>query len=205
VATTPAPDASLTGVVLCGGLSTRMGREKADLPFGAETMLERVARVLGMVAREVLVVARADQQVPGHLRVVRDPVDGSGPLAGIAAGLAACTTDRALVVACDLPLVKPAVLRAVAGKLQGFDLCVPEVEGRLVATCAAYHTRVRPLVETHLARGRLRVTDLCAAAHTRIVPASELVDLDPSLDSFHNCNTLDDYRRALERAGLSPL
>ena len=93
---------TLTAIILCGGRSTRMGRDKSALPFGDETMLARVTRLAGSIAGQVLVVGRRDQPES----TTHDAMDDQGPLAGLAAGLAASTTDLNVVVACDMPLVQ---------------------------------------------------------------------------------------------------
>ena len=80
---------NVTAVILCGGRSSRMGQDKATLLAGTETFLERAVRVAREVADNVIVVARTSQQVPPDVRVVHDPVEDLGPLAGISAGLAA--------------------------------------------------------------------------------------------------------------------
>ena len=105
-------------IVLCGGRSRRMGRDKAALPFGDETMLERMVRIVASVTDEVVIVAREGQRVPGDFagtrcrpKIVRDPAEGLGPLAGIAEGLAAVSSERAFLCSCDLPLLEPAVIR----------------------------------------------------------------------------------------------
>ncbi|MDH3214116.1 MAG: NTP transferase domain-containing protein, partial [Myxococcales bacterium] len=76
-------------IVLCGGRSRRMARDKASLPFGEETLLERVVRIVSQVVDEVWVVAREGQEVAGAYRIARDPEEGLGPLAGLCAGLEA--------------------------------------------------------------------------------------------------------------------
>jgi molybdopterin-guanine dinucleotide biosynthesis protein A len=82
------------GIILCGGRSSRMGRSKADLPFGNESMLQRVTRLLSTVVRHIVVVAAAEQQIPDFGAVVRCPVTiarddlrFAGPLAGLGIGL----------------------------------------------------------------------------------------------------------------------
>src|SRR5947209_8147557 len=106
------------GVVLCGGRSSRMGRPKAWLPFGDELMLPRVVRVLGGVVDPVVVVAAPGQDVPplpAGVEVVRDEVEGKGPLGGLAAGLAALAgrADAAYLSACDVPFLQADFVRRV--------------------------------------------------------------------------------------------
>ena len=111
------------GIVLCGGRSSRMGRPKAWLPVGGEVMLQRVVRVLREVVDPVVVVAAPGQDVPplpDAVTIVRDEVEGRGPLAGLAAGLAALDgrADAAYLSACDVPFLSPAFVRRVAGFLE---------------------------------------------------------------------------------------
>jgi molybdopterin-guanine dinucleotide biosynthesis protein A len=78
------------GIVLCGGKSSRMGTSKALLPFGSETMLQRVVRLLGEVVAPIVVVAAVDQALPALPQgtiVTRDEHEGRGPLEGLRAGL----------------------------------------------------------------------------------------------------------------------
>ena len=84
------PIERLGGIVLCGGESRRMGRDKASLPFGLKTLLESVVGKVAEAARPVVVVAAANQTLPpltDAIQIVRDPVPGRGPLQGISAGL----------------------------------------------------------------------------------------------------------------------
>src|SRR5262245_66061476 len=97
------------GIVLCGGKSSRMGRPKAWLPFGDEVMLQRVVRIVREVVEPVVVVAAPGQDVPlpPEVEIVRDEVEGRGPLAGLAAGLTALEgkVDAAYLSSCDVPFL----------------------------------------------------------------------------------------------------
>ena len=111
------------GIVLCGGESSRMGRPKAWLPFGAEFMLQRVVRVLREVVEPVVVVAAPNQDVPPlppGVMIARDEVGGNGPLGGLAAGLAALAgrCDAVYLSSCDVPLLRAAFVRRVIEGLE---------------------------------------------------------------------------------------
>src|SRR6185295_5472848 len=104
------------GIVLCGGRSTRMGSPKALLPFGAETMLQRVVRLLATVVSPIVVVAAPQQSLPTlppDVLVARDEQEGRGPLEGLRAGLKALPdgVDTAYVTSCDVPLLVPGFVR----------------------------------------------------------------------------------------------
>ncbi|AMV28189.1 Molybdenum cofactor guanylyltransferase [Gemmata sp. SH-PL17] len=111
------------GVVLCGGKSSRMGRPKAWLPFGGEFMLQRAVRVLSEIVEPVVVVAARNQDVPplpSEVAIVSDEIDEKGPLAGLAAGLAALAgqCDAVYLSACDVPFLKPEFVRRVVSFLR---------------------------------------------------------------------------------------
>lgn len=199
----------IAGVVLCGGRSSRMGRPKAWLPFGGETMLQRVVRALRRAVDPVVVVAAPGQDVPelpAGVEVVRDEVEGKGPLAGLAAGLAALAgkADAAYLSSCDAPFLMPEFVRRVCGFLAA-AIAVPRVGGYFHPLAAVYNLSVLPHVRTLLAADRLRTADLFDAVPTRIIERHELADIDPDFASLRNVNTPDEYAAALlELSFLTP-
>jgi molybdopterin-guanine dinucleotide biosynthesis protein A len=192
-----------SAIVLAGGFSRRMGRDKAWLPFGEETLLERVVGIIEPVVDEVIVVAREGQEMRGNFRVVRDPAEGLGPLAGLIAGLDAIAGDRAFLSACDAPFLQPALIERLFELSQGHDIAIPRVDGYLMTTCAVYGRAALPVARQLIEEGRLRPAFLTEALDTRIVEPEELRDTDPDLRSFRNCNTPEAYEAALHDAGLA--
>lgn len=197
------------GIVLCGGRSRRMGRPKADLPFGPEAMLQRVVRLLRDVVEPIVVVAARGQQLPKlptDVAVVHDRRDDRGPLEGLAVGLAALEgrCDVAYATGCDVPLLVPDFVRRMIALAQGYDAAVPRVDGYQHPLSAVYRLRVRPHVERLLAADRLRHTLLVEEVHARVVEADELVDVDPALHTLRNCNRPAGYLAALTEAGFEP-
>src|SRR5947208_5339571 len=172
------------GIVLCGGRSSRMGRPKAWLPVGDELMLQRVVRVLREAVGPVVAVAAPGQDVPplpDDVEIVRDEVEGRGPLQGLAAGLAALDgrADAAYLTACDVPFLTPAFVRRVVDLLGPAAVSVPHVGGYHHPLAAAYRLSVRPVVAGLLAAGRLRPVFLFDAVPTRVIGPDELPGLDP--------------------------
>lgn len=192
---------TVTGIVLCGGRSTRMGADKGSLPFGDETLLQRAVRVVGEVADEVIVVGRSDQGLAGGLpaRVILDPVEDLGPLAGLAAGLSASTTELNLVVACDMPLVRSSVLRRLIALCEDADLCVAVVDGRASPLCGVYRSSVAVMAQELLDGGERRVMALLDRVQTKRVEAAMFRDLDPDLESFVSCNTPEELEAVRTR------
>lgn len=208
------------GLVLCGGQSQRMGRPKAWLPFGDELLLVRVVRLLREAVEPVVVVAAGGQDVPAlpaEVRIVRDRVQGRGPLAGLAAGLAALRdeADAVYVSSTDSPFLARAFVTRMFDLLGEHAICVPYVEGdfharigqdpiyvpnmegRFHPLAAVYRTELATVAEALVAEGQLRPVFLFEKVPTRVVEAAELRDIDPDLNSLRNLNTEEEYRAAL--------
>jgi len=196
---------SAGGIVLCGGKSTRMGTPKALLPFGPETMLQRVVRLLATVVSPIVVVAAADQplpELPAGIIVTRDEKEGRGPLEGLRAGLKALPADidAAYVTSCDVPLLEPAFVREMLDLADGYDVAVMEIDGFPHPLSAVYRQAVLSHVEELLATDRLRPVFLFDRVKTRRVRPDEIT-ADPELRTLRNLNTRKDYEQALVDAG----
>jgi molybdopterin-guanine dinucleotide biosynthesis protein A len=197
------------GIVLCGGLSSRMGTSKAMLPFGPETMLQRVVRLLGSVVSPLVVVAAGAQELPAlppGVIVTRDEREARGPLEGIRAGLKALPphVDAAYITSCDVPLLVPAFVRRMIELADGYDIVVTEIDGFAHPLSAIYGRTALPHAEALLAEDQLRVSHLFSRVRTRRVPTSEMVGVDPELQTLRNLNTQEDYAAALVAAGYQP-
>ncbi len=191
------------GIVLCGGQSRRMGRSKAWLPFGSEVLLQRVVRILGAEARPIVVVAGPEQdlpELPDQVAIVRDPVADLGPLPGLAAGLKVLVDAVELVYlsATDAPFLQPGWVTHLSETIGEADLAIPEIGGFFHPLSAIYRCRtVLPEAEAMISEGRLRMVDLAERVRTIRVEASELVAIDPALQTLRNLNTPADYERAI--------
>ena len=189
-----------------------MGRAKAGLEWHGSTLLYRAAAVVARaVDGPVVVVAAPGQELPGlpaGVTVVEDPVEGLGPVRGLATGLAA-VGDRAgaaFVCSTDLPFLHPSYIRRVVRELTGdVDVVLPVARGFRQPLAAAYRTGIAGLVAELLARGARKpgqVFEHCAV--TSLDGAALLADPvlaahDPDLDSVVNVNTPRDYRAARDR------
>jgi molybdopterin-guanine dinucleotide biosynthesis protein A len=194
------------GIVLCGGKSTRMGTSKALLPFGSETMLQRVVRLLGTIVSPIVAVAARDQVLPAlppDLIVTHDEREGRGPLEGLRAGLKALPehVEAAYVTSCDVPLLVPAFVRQMLDLARGYDIAVMEIDGFPHPLSAVYRRATLPYVESLLAADRLRPVFLFDAVRTRRVAPAE-ISSDPDLLTLRNLNTREDYEQALKTAGI---
>ena len=202
------------GVVLAGGRSTRMGVPKAGLEWHGSTLLHRTAALLARTVGGPVVVVRAPGQqlpdLPSGVEVVADPVEGLGPMQGIAAGLAA-VADRApvaFVCSTDLPFLHPAFVRRVLRGFDepGIDLVLPVARGYRQPLAAGYRTALADLLGKLVAAGNLRPGMLLEHCRVRqlndaeLLADAELARFDPDLDSLLNINAPEDYAAALRRS-----
>ncbi|HVT30596.1 MAG TPA: molybdenum cofactor guanylyltransferase [Lacipirellulaceae bacterium] len=197
-------------IILCGGKSSRMGRDKATLPFGPELMLQRIVRLVSHAVpmNNIAVVAAPDQSLsplPGDLLVARDAEAFRGPLQGLATGLHAVGDrfDAIYLTGCDVPLLVPAMVDWMFHQLGTFDIAVPVDRERHYPLAAVYRPRVLPHIQTLLKAGRLRPVFLFDKVRTREIPVDELRVADPQLSTLTNVNQWEDYLSTLNAAGLS--
>ena len=185
-----------------------MGVPKATLPFGPETMLQRVVRLLGTVVAPIVVVAAREQELPelpGDVIVTRDEREQKGPLEGLRAGLSALpdSVDIAYVTSLrDVPLLVPGFVTRVIELLGDHDIAVMEIDGFAHPLSAVYRRAVLPHVELLLSQDKLRPVFLFDAVRTRRTKQAELTSADAQLHALRNLNTPEDYRIALSDAGL---
>jgi molybdopterin-guanine dinucleotide biosynthesis protein A len=198
----PSPDRA--AVVLCGGLSTRMGRPKASLPFGPEALLTRVARACAEACGEIVVVAAAGQELPAlpdGTTVVRDGIAEQGPLEGLAAGLGAARAPAAFCTSCDVPFLRGTFVARMFDALGDAAAVQAVVEGMAQPLLAVYRTSLAPKAARLVREGRRRVIYLAEGERVSLLREPEVREADPDLLSFRNVNTPEDYAAALRDAG----
>ncbi len=185
------------GIVLCGGLSTRMGRPKALLPWRARTLVEHVVGVLRQAVDDVVVVTSAELALPPlDARVVRDREPKLGPLGGIREGLEASRAELCYVTSVDAPFLTAGFVRKM---LSYGGAAAPEVDGFVQSLSAAYPTSLAPKAAGLIAANRMRPLFLLEAGGFRKIAPAEL----PDIESLQNINTSDGYLEALRRDGAS--
>jgi molybdopterin-guanine dinucleotide biosynthesis protein A len=180
-------------VILAGGLSRRMGRDKAALPAGNGTLIAHLARRLAPVVDEIIVASGSMTPNLPDVRLVADREPGLGPLAGMHAGFTAARRPHVWVVACDLPDVEPAVVTLLQEMAAAYDGVVPRIGGEPQGVCALYQRSLAARIDALLNAGERSIKSLLAASNICYVAPDELRVVDPQLRSFRNINTPADY------------
>lgn len=199
--------AGVTGVILAGGKSSRLGRDKAFLDFGGRPLIAHVHGAVCGLFREVIVVApdpSAFSFLP--MRVISDTFAGKGPLAGVQAGLAALSPESgaAFLLACDLPFVNPDLVRHLIGLWDGHQAVVPKRGSFFEPLHALYDRRCLPAVEAELAGPSPRVSSFFSRVDVRYAGPDEVEPFGPWERLFFNINTDEDYALALSLLGSMP-
>jgi molybdopterin-guanine dinucleotide biosynthesis protein A len=184
--------------ILAGGQSSRMGRDKALLEIGGETLLARAARLLERLTASVAVVGAQRSNANFDLPFLADHWPGAGPLGAIATALMRAKNPWALVLACDMPFVTEDWLaflceRAMSAPANSFDSLVPATANRLEPLCALYGATSLPALTKALDEGIRKVTDGLATLKIETVIENEWRRFSPDGSLFRNLNNRQDY------------
>jgi len=196
----------ICGVVLAGGLATRMGGgEKALVELGGQSLIERVLSVLGALFPELIIVtprpqalaqALAQARIPGNALVVEDRHDTAGPLGGIHAGLSVATLPHAFVTACDMPFLSKQVIAEVVSHRTRADIVVPRIEDRDQTLHAVYATSLAGSADRILAEGGGSPRDLGAECRVHRLGAADFEAISGWERSFWSIDTQESLARA---------
>jgi molybdopterin-guanine dinucleotide biosynthesis protein A len=192
----------MPAAVLAGGASRRMGRSKAELPYGAGTLLEFQTRRLAEIFEEVLVVAKVPPgPLVGPARVVLDRIPQHAAIHGLVRALEEAA-DRVFVLGVDLPAVPPALLRAIAERSLATEApaVIPRADGRLQPLAAVWRRCVLAAALRRVAAGELSLQALAEEAGAEIFEEPDWRAVDPSGAAFANLNTLEEYAAQRQRA-----
>ena len=192
---------NVTGIILAGGKSSRLGRDKASEIVNGKPLLQWVTDRLEQVAAEIVVVKAAGQQLPpldtrGPLTVTEDILPGHGPLAGIHSGLQSASHDLSIAVGCDMPLLCVPLLRELCRLAEGYDVVMPTRKGRPQPLHAVYRRSCVEAIEKELRAGHLKVISFLDAVRVRYVGEEEWAPFDSEGLSFFNVNSDDDLQQA---------
>ncbi|MFZ5590664.1 MAG: molybdenum cofactor guanylyltransferase [Bacillota bacterium] len=185
---------SITGVILAGGQSRRMGRNKATLTVQQQSLLEIMLNKLRSVFQHVVLSGSQAAAYHTGLPVIDDFFPGCGPLAGIHAALKLCAGRGVFVIGCDMPLVPAELIRYICN-FSNFDLVVPRVGDYLEPLCAFYHRSCLPFIEQALNQGRYKITGFFPRVRARYLTAEEISRFAPPDRAFFNINTPADWDR----------
>ncbi len=187
-------------IILAGGKSSRMGRNKALLPVGERPLIQHLFERLRPLFDEVLISANDRAGYPAlEATWVADAFPDTGALGGMHAALQAMRSQEAFVIGCDMPQPNLELVRYLLSLAPTGDAVVPRIDGRPEPTHAVYARTVVPAIEGQLRAGRYKITGFFDQVRVRFVDEAELRRFDPGLDSFVDLDTPEAYERYLRR------
>ncbi len=197
----------IAAIVLCGGHSTRMGSDKAQLKIAGHSMLSRVLDRACRFSSRVILVGAADQERPSQLAEfpqlhwTRDHQPDQGPIAGLCAGLQAigqeCTA--AILLSCDNPLIPTFLPALLADRLDGSSAASLVYQDRVIPIPAVFSINARQQIVREFHDGTRAIHQLLTKLQAQTVSTEELAAIDPDLDSLCNANTPASFKELEKR------
>ena len=187
-----------TAIVLAGGDSHRMGRDKANVMLGDKTLLQTVTATMQQLFPRVIVSVRQPRAAIDLLQVCDDEPNG-GPLAGLVASLGQITTPWAFIVACDMPFVVAEVVELLAGHRSRHQAVVPVVHGHLQPLAAFYAASCLAPLRASLAARQNSLRDALKQLDVCYVSEAEMLNADPQLRSFLDLDAPQDVEAAMNQ------
>ena len=190
-----------TSIVLAGGRSLRLGKNKILEMFGGETLIERVVECLAPISDQVIISTIPGRQLPQFdegVEIVFDVYPGKGSLGGLYSGLKAAHSFHSLVVAADMPFLKRSLLSYMMEMASDYDVVVPRLGGFVEPLHAIYSKNCLEVIEAQIKSGRLSMRGFFSQVKVRYLDEVELDRFDPEHLSFFNINTMADLDKAKE-------
>jgi molybdopterin-guanine dinucleotide biosynthesis protein A len=185
----------LTGILLAGGMSTRMGKEKGMLKVGSQPLYRYPMDVLEKMCQEILISTCRPTQFPESYPMVCDQYPGIGPMGGLCTCLDRSSTLWNVILSCDLPLVSTALISYLLDQTQGYDIVVPYMEeGKPEPLCAIYSRETIGIFKELIAHRTYAIHQALSMARTRFVAIDENLSFFRP-DLFLNINRREDLRK----------
>lgn len=194
----------ITGVILAGGESRRMGSDKSLLPIRGARFIDHVyARMASLFDDVIIVTNSPDLYQDIACRKVPDLYYAQGSLAGVHSGLLHAKTEQIFVVGCDMPFISTDVVRHICEQAEMGDLVIPNSRGGHEPLHALYSKSCLPAMERILDAGQRRIILFFDQVNVVEIPYQDVIKLDPEEKSFQNINTPEDYFRLRGNPGKS--
>jgi molybdopterin-guanine dinucleotide biosynthesis protein A len=180
----------VTCIILAGGASRRMGRDKAFIQIEGIRLLDYVYKKCRELFSEIIIVTNQPQQfVDYQTPVVPDEIPGIGSIGGLYTGLKRASNYYSFCVACDMPFLNPELIALIIEKRHSSDVVIPRTRAGLEPLHALYSKRCIEPLKKYIEKGDLKISNILAEVKVRYCNEEEIKKVDPSLLSFMNVNT----------------
>jgi molybdenum cofactor guanylyltransferase len=151
----------VTGIILAGGKSSRMGAEKGLQILGGKPLVSYAVEALSVICNRIIISSSSHSYASFCNKVVADEFQGIGPMAGIYSALRQSETERNLVLSCDLPFVTGELMSFILEQSEGFQVAVPwQGNQHYEPLCGFYHSSVLQQMGNFIQNGNYKLPDL---------------------------------------------
>lgn len=193
-----------TGIILSGGKSARMGKNKAFLQVGGIPIIQRIYSLFEELFEEVLIITNErDLFANLNAKTYNDLIPDCGALGGLYTGLFYSLFPYSFCVACDMPFLRPSLIEFLLSKTEDYDAVVPRTHDGLQPLHAVYSKSCLTPIKELIDHGGLKIIDFYEKARVRVIDEIEFQSIDPNLDSFLNVNTPEELLLLEKRVSLS--
>lgn len=185
----------ITGILLAGGMSSRMGREKGSMLIGKRMMYEYPLSVLESVCDEILISSCQPFPAKHTHPTVCDQIKGIGPIGGIHTCLEHSSTELNIVLSYDMPMVNEGLLQYLIKQSQGWDIVVPSIgTGQLEPLCALYRKSISGVLKELIKEKNYAVRQVIPKVPSLVLNIrADMAFYHPDL--FLNINSMEDLKR----------
>lgn len=188
---------NLTGIILSGGKSLRMGKNKAFIEIEGLPMIERILNLFKKIFNEILIITNDKNQFShlNNVKIYNDLVPYKGALGGLFTGIFYSSYEYSFCVGCDMPFLNESLIKFLIKKIEGEDIIVPKTEKGLEPLHAIYSKRCLSLIKKMIDSGKSRIIDIYPLLNVKIIEENEFIKLDPERKSFLNINTPEELEQ----------
>ncbi|MGB0882066.1 MAG: molybdenum cofactor guanylyltransferase [Vicingaceae bacterium] len=178
-----------TAIILAGGKSSRMGEDKGIMFLEGKPMVQHIIEVVKPLTEKIIIISNNNKYSQFGYPVFEDITKGKGPLAGILTGLQYSTTDKNLILSCDVPFVNKKLLDLLITNSENSDVVIPEKEDRTHQLIGIYDKSCIPTFKRELANNRLKMKLAIKKLNYKIIDANQI-----DAQVFYNINTKEDAK-----------
>jgi molybdenum cofactor guanylyltransferase len=190
---------SITGVILVGGKSRRMGRDKAFLEIDGVPMFERVLSAMGENFATILLIGSGPERFAGYALAPHPDIYPGSALGGLYTGLFLAETDLVFVASCDIPFPSAPLIRHLSSLADGFDAVVPRTGDLYEPLFAIYRKSCLEPMKRLLEQGNFRIYDFYPEISIRYVTAGEVARFPGGTRSLVNINTPEEFASCIKQ------
>ena len=193
--TTGPSEKSITGIILAGGKSSRMGKEKGLVPFRGEPLISYSLELLIPFCGEIIISANTPEYKSFGYPVITDEISGAGPMGGLYSALKHSTTYENLVLPCDTPFINKEFIRFLLASVSNQPAVIPvHPDGKAEPLCGYYTRDLVPLMKDALDNAHYKIIDFLEQTGTLFLKTdNDLPFYHPDL--FVNLNTPEELKK----------